>query len=124
MRALVVDDSRAMRAILSGILKELSFEASSAANGQEALDKLAAEGKPALILLDWNMPVMDGYQFLVELRRRPEYSDVAVVMVTTEAEMEHMVKALEAGANEYVMKPFTKDVIAEKLAILGLTSEA
>ncbi|MFN8547380.1 MAG: response regulator [Candidatus Eisenbacteria bacterium] len=121
MRALVGADSRAMRAILSGILKELGFEASSAAHGQEALDKLAAEGKPELILLDWNMPVMDGYQFLVELRRRPEYSDIAVVMVTTEAEMEHMVKALEAGANEYVMKPFTKDVIAEKLAILGLT---
>ena len=123
MRALVVDDSRAMRSILSGILRELSFDTFDAGNGRDALTKIAAEGKPELVLLDWNMPVMDGYQFLLELRKNPDYADVMVVMVTTEAEVEHMVKALEAGANEYVMKPFTKDVISDKLRILGLVSE-
>lgn len=123
MRALVVDDSRAMRNIIAGIMREAGFEADTACDGQEALSKLAAGPLPTVVLLDWNMPVMDGFTFLVEARKRPEYADVRIVMVTTEGEMAHMVKALEAGANEYIMKPFTKDVIVEKMMILGIMPE-
>ena len=120
-KAMVVDDSRAMRMILRKILGELGYEASEAGNGQEALQRLQQETTlPALMLVDWNMPVMCGLDLVKALRADARYSPVTVIMVTTETEIQHMSQALEAGANEYVMKPFTKDVIAEKLRTMSL----
>lgn len=118
--AMVIDDSSATRMILARILGELGYTVEKAENGADALHKLSKMSRPELILIDWNMPVMNGYEFLVKARSMAEYDDVTMMMVTTETEIEQVLKALEAGANEYVMKPFTKDIIDEKLSLLGL----
>lgn len=120
MRALVVDDSRATRTILRRILKEIGFEVSEAGHGREALERLKEIGTPDLALVDWNMPEMNGFEFVRAVRADHAYDSMRLMMVTTETEMEQVAKALEAGANEYVMKPFTKDVILEKLDLLGI----
>lgn len=120
-KALVVDDSRAVRMILGRTLKELGFEVREAANGKEALDVIGVEGAAVkLVLADWNMPEMNGMDLLKRLRQDPQLSSLVVVMVTTETEMDQMAAALEAGANEYVMKPFTKDILVEKLELAGV----
>jgi len=124
MRALVIDDSRAIRLILSRTLQELGFATLEAANGKEALTVLEREGPVELALVDWNMPEMNGLEFVQAARARPAWGSMRMMMVTTETEIERVVKALEAGADEYVMKPFTREVIAEKLAILGLGTQA
>ncbi|PIQ98889.1 MAG: response regulator [Nitrospinae bacterium CG11_big_fil_rev_8_21_14_0_20_45_15] len=123
MRALVIDDSRAIRLILGQVMKKLGFEVVDAGDGQEALNKLKSDGPFDIALVDWNMPVMNGYDFVVNTRKDSQYNDMRLMMVTTETEMAQVVKALEAGANEYVMKPFTKEMIAEKLTLLGLSPE-
>src|SRR5208283_3959871 len=103
-KALVVDDSRAVRMILSRTLKELGYEVREAANGREALDVIESERNSVdLLVTDWNMPEMNGLELLKQLRRNPEFSSLVVVMVTTETEMDHIAAALDAGANEYVM---------------------
>ena len=122
MRAMVIDDSKAIRRIIGKILKDLGFEVFEAGHGKEALDKLGEIGVLDLALVDWNMPEMNGYELLCTIRADAKYNDLCVMMVTTESEISQMAKALEAGANEYLMKPFTKEMIAEKLEILGLTS--
>jgi two-component system chemotaxis response regulator CheY len=109
-----------MRAILGKILKELGFEVAEAGHGREGLERLQQCGKPHLALVDWNMPEMNGLEFVQAVRADHAYDDMRLMMVTTESEVGAMVTALEAGANEYVMKPFTKDVILEKLAIMGI----
>jgi two-component system, chemotaxis family, chemotaxis protein CheY len=120
-KALVVDDSRAVRMILAKTLRELGFEVREAANGREALDIIEAEKtKVTLVLADWNMPEVNGLELLKRLRQDPALSSVAVIMVTTETELGQMAAALEAGANEYVMKPFTKDILVEKLELVGI----
>jgi len=121
LQAMVVDDSKAIRMILSRSLSDLGYDVCSAADGSEALS-LMREGI-SLILVDWNMPRMNGLEFVKQLRADPRYSPVTVMMVTTETEVEQMVKALEAGANEYVMKPFTKEIIEDKLRLLGLLAQ-
>ncbi|MEK9629807.1 MAG: response regulator [Nitrospinota bacterium] len=123
MRALVIDDSRAIRMILGQILKALKFEVFNAGHGLEALEVLKETGPLDLALVDWNMPEMNGYEFVCEVRKDDKYKDMRLMMVTTETEMSQVVKALEAGANEYVMKPFTKEMIVEKLTIMGLSVE-
>jgi two-component system chemotaxis response regulator CheY len=120
MRVLVIDDSRAMRSILRLAVKSLEFEAVEASNGQEGLDRLADKGPFELVLVDWNMPVMNGLEFVTAVRARPEFNDMRIVMVTTEVEMSQVAKALAAGADEYVMKPFTTDILRDKLGVLGL----
>lgn len=121
MRALVIDDSKAVRSIIGKIMRELGFgEIVEAGNGLEALERLKEKGKPQIALVDWNMPEMNGYEFVCAVRADSAYDDVPLMMVTTETEMAQVITALEAGANEYVMKPFTKDVLREKLIILGL----
>lgn len=120
-KALVVDDSRAIRMILSKTLKEIGFEVCEAANGREALEVIEVEKSAVnLVLADWNMPEINGLELLKRLRKNPELSSLAVVMVTTETELDHIAAALEAGANEYVMKPFTKDILVEKLQLAGI----
>lgn len=120
MEALVIDDSRAMRKILSRILTDIGFSVSEAANGSEGLEKLEDGARPQLALVDWNMPVMNGYEFVRAVRSREKYGSLRLMMVTTETGANEMTKALEAGADEYVMKPFTKDVIIDKLQLLGI----
>ncbi|MCB9915662.1 MAG: response regulator [Planctomycetes bacterium] len=120
-KALVIDDSRAMRTILGAILKTIGFDVLEAADGKQALEKLAAAADVALALVDWNMPEMNGYEFVKAVRSSQEHDATKLMMVTTETEMEQVVKALEAGADEYVMKPFTREIILEKLGILGIT---
>ena len=120
-KALIVDDSRAMRMILGKILKELAYEVREAASGREALEVMEAEmAAVTLVLVDWNMPGMSGLELLKRLRQVPQLAALVVVMVTTESGMGQMVDALEAGANEYVMKPFTKEILMEKLQMVGI----
>jgi two-component system, chemotaxis family, chemotaxis protein CheY len=123
MRALIVDDSSAMRAILRMILKQAGFATEEARYGEEALAKLAGSPVPDLTLLDWNMPGMNGLEVVKRLRADHRLDRMQVMMVTTEAESRELGEALEAGANEYVMKPFTRDVITTKLQILGFQVE-
>lgn len=122
VHALIIDDSRAMRAILKRILIKLNFKTSEAANGLEGLDRLAEHSDITIALVDWNMPEMNGYEFVKAVRANKENHDIWLMMVTTETEMSRVVKAMAAGANEYVMKPFTDDVIIEKLRLLGLVA--
>jgi two-component system chemotaxis response regulator CheY len=123
MHALIIDDSRAMRSILRRIVTDLGFETLEAGHGQEALDHLEAGRVPQLCLIDWNMPVMDGYTFVTKVRENPEWRDITLMMVTTESEHGQIVRALAAGAHEYVIKPFTPDAIVEKLELLGLVQD-
>jgi two-component system, chemotaxis family, chemotaxis protein CheY len=119
--ALIVDDSKTIRVILGRILKELGYETCEAANGLEGLKVMESEkNKVDVVLADWNMPEMNGLEMLKRLRQNSDLTSLKVVMVTTETELENMTSALEAGADEYVMKPFTKDIIREKLELVGI----
>ncbi|MGZ4450746.1 MAG: response regulator [Nocardioides sp.] len=120
MRALVVDDSKTMRRIVGRTLVDLGFEVVEAGDGQEALDALASGEKPVLACVDWNMPVMDGLAFVVAVRANPDWRDITLMMVTTESEHSQIVRALAAGAHEYLIKPFTADALRDKLDLLGL----
>jgi len=120
VHALIIDDSRTMRRILRRTVADLGFDATEAEHGQEALDHLEDGLVPDICLIDWNMPVMDGYTFVTKVRADERWRGVTLMMVTTESEHGRIVKALAAGAHEYVIKPFTPDAIAEKLELLGL----
>jgi two-component system chemotaxis response regulator CheY len=121
MLAMVIDDSRAMRLILRRITTQLGFEVCEAGNGKEALEYLAgAEELPTFALVDWNMPEMNGLDFVTAVRADQRLRAMTLMMVTTESEQSQIVRALAAGAHEYVIKPFTPDAIEEKLALLGL----
>lgn len=120
-KALVVDDSRTIRTILAKTLRDIGFEILEAANGREALEVIEAEKTAvSLILLDWDMPEMNGLELLKRLRKAPEFSSMVVVMVTAQTELDHIGEALDAGANEYVMKPFTKDILVGKIELTGI----
>jgi len=119
MRALIVDDSRFVRGFLRGLLQEKGIECEEAADGQQALDHLHDGPEFDLALVDWNMPVMNGLDMLKQLRAEG-YSELKVMMVTTEAENDFILRALDAGADEYLMKPFDADALNEKLTLLGL----
>lgn len=119
-RALVVDDSRAMRMIVGQILRGLGFEVEEAGHGEEALVRLRVARDTRLVLVDWNMPVMDGLEFVRAVRSDRAFDGVRLVVVSTETEAAQVGLALAAGADEYVMKPFTRDVIEGKLRLLGL----
>lgn len=116
---LVVDDSRMIRRVASRILKDLQFKTEEAENGQDAIDHCRMS-MPDAILLDWNMPVMDGLNFLKELRKDPKGKKPVVVFCTAERDVAKITQALEAGADEYVMKPFDSDIIESKFYQAGL----
>jgi len=120
MKALVIDDSRTMRRIVSAVLRGLGYEVIEAGDGQEALDALQASDGVVLCCIDWNMPVMDGLTFVTKVRERAEWRDITLMMVTTEGEHGQIVRALAAGAHEYLIKPFTPDALRDKLELLGL----
>jgi len=121
VRALVIDDSKAIRIILRKLLGELGFEVAEAADGREALQRLNGPMGPFdLALVDWNMPEMNGLEFVREVRGQGGHEHLTMVMVTTETESRQVVRALAAGANEYIMKPFSRDVLVDKLNMLGL----
>lgn len=116
---LIVDDSKVIRMVARKILQELGFETLEAADGEEALH--ACQKKlPDAVLLDWNMPVMDGLEYLVALRALPGGDAPIVVFCTTENDIEHIQKAIESGANEYIMKPFDSEIIQAKFLQVGL----
>jgi two-component system chemotaxis response regulator CheY len=121
MKACIIDDSTATRFMIAKIMKELGFVTFEAQDGEEALKKLALNQDTSLVLVDWNMPVMNGLDFVSHARHDARFKGMKLMMVTTEAELTSVMKALEAGADEYVMKPFTKEMIAEKIRLLGIT---
>ena len=116
---LVVDDSSVIRKVARRILEGLDFQIMEAENGEEAIETCKRQ-LPDAILLDWNMPKMDGYDFLRVLRRLPGGDGPKVVFCTTENDVAHIARALHAGANEYIMKPFDKDIVEAKFEEVGL----
>jgi two-component system chemotaxis response regulator CheY len=122
-RALVIDDSRTIRSILGKKLSQLGFKVSDAENGKVGLDTLRANPAISLVLVDWNMPVMNGLQFVQAVRAESCWNDVTIVMVTTETETSQMLAALDSGANDYIMKPFTEEIISERLMLLGFQEQ-
>lgn len=116
---LVVDDSSVIRKVSRRILEDMRFRVSEAENGEKALDMCRAE-MPDVVLLDWNMPVMDGYEFLTKVRQIPGGGEPKIIFCTTENDIAHISRALEAGANEYIMKPFDKDIVAAKFQDAGI----
>lgn len=119
MQAIVIDDSRATRAILTRILEDLGYSVVQAGDGRQALELLATSAAVELALVDWNMPVMNGLEFVRRARADDRYASMTIVMVTTEGDVDHLIEALDAGADEYAMKPFTAQVIREKLELLA-----
>jgi len=122
MRALIVDDSRFVRGFLRGLLEEKGIECEEAGDGQAGLARLSAGRQFDFALVDWNMPVMNGLEMLSRLRSEG-FTNLKVMMVTTEAESEFIVRALAAGADEYLMKPFDEEALNDKLMMLGLTED-
>jgi two-component system chemotaxis response regulator CheY len=125
VQALVIDDSRTMRSLLGRQLAALGYEVLQAAHGQEALDVMEQAGTnvPTVATIDWNMPVMDGLTFVQRVRTRSEWRSMSLMMVTTEAEYDQIVRALAAGAHEYLIKPFTPEAFLDKLQLLGVLPE-
>jgi len=125
MQAIVVADSRAMRMPMGRLLKDIGFDVAEAGDGGQALDRLRehlADNPVQLALVDWNMPEMSGIELVEAVRADPAFASLRIVMVTTETELSQVMKALDAGADEYLMKPFTRDDVVGKLELLGLAS--
>ena len=124
MRAMVLDDSRTVRLIIGKILAELGIDVVEAGNGREGLERLREHPGLELVMVDWNMPEMNGLEFIQAVRADRAYDPVRLVMVTTETEQEQVMRALDAGASEYVMKPFTKEILIAKLSMLDIVGES
>lgn len=120
MKALVVDDSRVIRACIGRMLRELGFTTVEANNGLEALERLGETPELHLAIVDWNMPEMDGLEFVKALRKGDLHASAPVMMVTAETDPVRMARALMAGVDEYAMKPLEREALAEKLELLGL----
>ena len=118
-RCLIVDDSRVIRRVASKIIQDLGFDVDEAENGRKALNAMTIR-MPDLILVDWEMPVMDGIEFTQSLRKLPGGNKIVVIFCTTENEAPQIRQALEAGADEYIMKPFDSEIVRSKLVLLGL----
>lgn len=121
MRALTVDDSKLVRRLVARTLGDLGFEVDEAADGQEALWNLFKKGAADLVILDWNMPVVDGLEFLKRMRKRDDFAEIKVIMLTARNEQQSVVEAVQSGADEYVMKPFSREALEEKVRmVMGL----
>lgn len=122
MRALVIDDDPAMLLIISSILTGLGYEVTTASDGQGGLERLTELGSPDVVLVDWNMPVMNGLEFVKSVRSNSNYHDLPIIMVTTELEMSQLALTFDAGVSEYIMKPFAPIMIQEKLQMVGVVA--
>lgn len=120
MRALIVEDSDAVRAILREFMEELGFEVFEGANGEEGLERLDAVWPVDVVLVDWNMPRMNGGEMVTRMRRNTKFARVPVMVVTTDNRPEHISNALASGANEFLMKPFDQQALIEKLTLMGV----
>ena len=123
MRALVVDDSRTMRRIVAAMLEGLGYEVTEAGHGEQALQILRGGFLPDLVCIDWNMPFMDGLELVTAIRSDPTWKAVTLMMMTSQVEQDQVLRALTAGAQEYLMKPFNDEALRGKLAQLGLLPE-
>ena len=123
MRALVIDDSRTVRIIIGQILREIGMEVLEARDGVEALEQIKRNPDVDLMLVDWNMPQMNGLDFIRAVRANRAYDAVRILMVTSESQGEQVIQALKAGANEYLMKPFNREVLVAKLNLLDVVQE-
>jgi two-component system, chemotaxis family, chemotaxis protein CheY len=120
MLALVIDDSRAVRMIIGQILREIGLDVLEASNGLDALEQMKQNPDVELLLVDWNMPQMNGLELIRTIRAERAYDAVRILMVTSESQGQQVNQALSAGANEYLMKPFNKDVLVAKLNLLDV----
>ncbi len=124
MKILIVDDAKTMRTIIKNVLKKLGFSDEhflEAGDGEEALKILEEHADEIkIIFLDWNMPKMNGFEFLKIVRANPKYDHIKIVMVTTETKKENVIAALKAGVNNYIAKPFTPQVLKQKLEQMGI----
>ena len=120
MNALIIDDSRAMRRILSKIVAPLGFNIVEAGDGQEGLERFYATSDVEVVLVDWNMPVMNGLEFVKTIRADAHGINQKIIMVTTETEPAQMARALMAGVDEFVMKPFTAEILLDKMKLIGV----
>jgi two-component system chemotaxis response regulator CheY len=120
VRALIIEDSRAMRAILAGILGDAGIEVDLAVDAEEALAILEKGSDFDFVLVDWNLPAMSGLDLVRRVRELPAFAEMRLMMVTTETQLSRVQEALDAGADEYIMKPFDKEMLLEKLALLGI----
>lgn len=120
MKMLIVDDSTPMRSLLRQMLKKMGHSVTEAVNGKEALEQLNVHPDIGMILLDWNMPEIDGMQLLDALGAKRSKSRPRIIIVSTECEVGKIVQAMQRGADEYIMKPFTQEILEEKLSILGI----
>ena len=118
MKALVVDDSKSIRQIERRYLEEMGFTVVEAENGEEGLRVLKENPDVRLIILDWHMPIMNGYEFLKAVRANPEWNEIKIMMVTTENQQKSVIEAIMAGANEYLMKPFDKEMLESRIRFL------
>ncbi len=123
MRAFVIDDSRAARTMVGNMLSQLGFEICAAEHGQDALDKLQEGEPPAAVVVDWNMPVMDGVEFARAFRQIEQYKTTPLLMISSEADPRRVATALLAGIDEYLFKPVDSEMIRERLEIMGLRLE-
>ena len=122
MRVLIIDDSMAMRRMLSAYVSELKAETATATDGQDALDVLGRDGAFDVALVDWDMPRMNGMEFVRAVRADDRWSNMKLVMVTAHISQDDIVEALETGADDYLMKPVSADMIEDKLRLLGLVA--
>ena len=124
MRALIVDDSRAIRKLLQRMIEPLGFECAQAEHGEDALAQLDPANPPDVVLVDWNMPVMDGLALVKAIRTIRGFAEMTVLMVSSESDPGKMMKALLAGADDYLVKPVSQEIISEKLGVLGVLDPA
>ena len=118
---LIVDDSRAVRMLLARALRAIGYDTLEASNGREAVEILEHERSIVrLVLADWNMPEMNGLDLVKHVRQDPQFDALPIIMVTSESDMDQITAALAAGATEYVMKPFTREILEEKLELAGV----
>jgi two-component system, chemotaxis family, chemotaxis protein CheY len=123
MRALVLDDSKTTRMILRRMFQNIGFEVSEAEDGAQGLKSIQEVGRPDFVTVDWDMPIMDGLAFVRAVRTAYPNESLPLLMVAAANDLSHVTAALEAGVNEYLMKPFTEEMVREKLELLGVLQD-
>jgi len=120
MQALVIDDDPAILLMITSILNGLGYQVTTAVDGHQGWQRLTESSPPDVIFVDWNMPVMNGLEFVKSVRSKPQYNNLPIIMVTTELEISQLALTMDAGVSEYIMKPFAPIMIIEKLQMVGV----